>query len=80
MTDVRQREKLRRRGNIRIKVKGKVKGKGKAVPLEAWGGPEDSRKLRFPDFMTTAQDGDKVVSLTYRPPLPPGNTSGTHFC
>ena len=33
----------------------------------------------FPDFMTTAQDGDKVVSLTHRPPLPPGNTSGTHF-
>jgi hypothetical protein len=28
------------------------------------------RKLRFPDFMTTAQDGGKVVSLTYRPPLP----------
>jgi len=30
--------------------------------------------LRFPDFMTTAQDGGKVVSLTHRPPLPPGNT------
>ena len=36
-------------------------------------------KLRFPDFMTTAQDGGKVVSLTHRPPLPPGNTPGTHF-
>jgi len=35
--------------------------KGKAVPLQAWIGPEDSRKLRFPDFMTTAQDGGKVV-------------------
>jgi hypothetical protein len=35
--------------------------------------PEASRKLRFPDYMTTAQDGDKVVSLTHRPPLPPGN-------
>jgi len=33
-------------------------------------GPEDSRKLRFPDFVTTAQDGGKVVSLTHRPPLP----------
>jgi len=42
----------------------------KAVPLQAWSGPEGSRKLRFPDFMTTAQDGDKVVSLTHRPPLP----------
>ena len=54
--------------------------KGKAVPLQAWGGPEGSRKLRFPDFMTTAQDGGKVVSPTHRPPLPPGNTPGTHFC
>jgi hypothetical protein len=54
--------------------------KGKAVPLEAWSGPEGSRKLRFPDFLTTAQDGGKVVSLTYRPHLPPGNTLGTHFC
>ena len=53
---------------------------GKAVPLQAWSGPEGSRKLRFPDFMTTAQDGGKVVSLTHRPPLPPGNTPGTHFC
>jgi hypothetical protein len=28
-------------------------------------GPEGSRKLRFPDFMTTAQDGVNVVSLTH---------------
>jgi hypothetical protein len=54
--------------------------KGKAVPLQAWSGPEGSRKLRFPDFMTTAQDGHKVVSLTHRPLLPSGNTPGTHFC
>ena len=57
-----------------------VKGKGKAVPLQAWSGPEGSRKLRFPDFMTMAQDSGKIVSLTHRPPLPPGNTPGTHFC
>ena len=44
--------------------------KGKAAPLQAWSGPEGSRKLRFPDFVTTAQDGGKVVSLTHRPPLP----------
>ena len=60
-----------------IKTKRK---KVKAVPLQAWSGPEASSKLRFPDFMTTAQDGGKVVSLTHRPPLPPGNTPGTHFC
>ena len=54
--------------------------KSKAFPLQAWSGPEGSRKLRFPDFMTTAQDGGKVVNLTHRPPLPPGNAPGTHFC
>ena len=57
-----------------------VVGKGKAVLLQAWGGPEGSRKLRFPDFVTVAQDGGKVVSPTHRPPLPPGNTPGTLFC
>jgi hypothetical protein len=55
------------------------KGKGKAVPLQAYSGLEGSRKLKFPDYMTTAQDGDKVVSVMYRP-LPPGNAPGTHFC
>jgi hypothetical protein len=54
--------------------------KGKAVALQAWSGPEGSRKLRFPDFLRTAQYGGKVVSLTHRPPLPPGNTPGSHFC
>ena len=58
----------------------KENSKGKAVPLQSWSGPEGTRKLRFPDFMTTAQDGGKVVSLTHRPPLPPGNNPGTHFC
>jgi hypothetical protein len=57
-----------------------IKQIGKAVPLQAWSGPEGSRKLRFPDFITTAQDGGKVVSLTHRTPLPPENTPGTHFC
>ena len=54
--------------------------KVKAVPLQAWSGPEGCRKLRFPDFMTTAQDGGNVVSLTHRPPLLLGNAPGTHFC
>jgi hypothetical protein len=43
--------------------------KGKEVPLQAWRGPEGCRKLRFPDFVTTAQDGGKFVSLTHRPHL-----------
>jgi len=40
-----------------------VKGKGKSVPLQAWNGPEYSRKLRFTDFMTTAQDGSRLSAL-----------------
>ena len=59
------------KGNAKIQKKKKVEavlcvcykgiGKGKADPSQARRGPEDSRKLRFPDFMTTA--GGKVVTL-----------------
>jgi hypothetical protein len=52
--------------------------KGKAIPLQAWTGPEGSRRLRLPDFKK--HEGDKVVSPTHRPPLAPGNIPGTHFC
>jgi len=31
-------------------------GKGKAVPLQAWSGPEGSRKLRFPDRICFSVD------------------------
>jgi len=55
------------------------KGKGKAVPLQAWSGPDGSRKLRLPDFMTVAQDGGKAVILTHRPPLPPRKCSWYSF-
>ena len=48
--------------------------------LQAWSAPEDSRKLRFPDFVTTAQEGVKIVSFMHRPHVPPGNHSGTYFC
>jgi hypothetical protein len=57
-----------------------VKVKVKQSRLQAWSGPEGSRKFRLPDYTTTSQDGGKVVSLTHRPHLPPGNTPGTHFC
>ena len=52
-------------------VKPPYKGKGRAIPLQAWTGPEGSRRLRLPDFLTTAHESDKVVSPTNRPPLPP---------
>jgi len=29
-----------------------LKSKGKAIPLQAWTGPEGSRRLRIPDFKT----------------------------
>jgi len=61
-------------------LRNKLYSKGKAVSLQTWSGPEGSRNLRFPDYMTTAQDVGKVVSLTYRPPLLPGNAPVTHFC
>jgi len=54
--------------------------KGKVVPLQAWSDPEGSKKLRFPDYVTTAQDVSKAISLAHRPLLPPGYAPGTHFC
>jgi hypothetical protein len=63
-----------------LKKKKKKKAAAAAGPLQGGNGPAGSRKLRFPDFMTTAQDGGEAVSLMHRPPLPPGNTPGTHFC
>jgi len=39
------------------------KGKGKAVSLQAWTGPDGSRKLRLPDFVTTAQDVGRLSVL-----------------
>ena len=37
--------------------------KGKVVPLQAQRGPDGSGKLRFPDFVTTAQDGGRLSAL-----------------
>jgi hypothetical protein len=42
--------------------------------------------LKFPGgwgsqiYRQSAHEGGKVVSPTLRPPLPPGNIPGTHFC
>ena len=38
---------------------GRPRCKGESVPLQARRGPEDSRELRFPDFVTMAQDGGR---------------------
>jgi hypothetical protein len=42
--------------------------KGKAIPLQAWTGPEGSRRLRI--LRQSTHEGGKVVSPTHRPPLP----------
>jgi hypothetical protein len=45
---------LRTNKEIETLIKGEniVKGTGKAIPLQAWTGPEGSRSLRIPDFKT----------------------------
>ena len=48
--------------------------KGKAIPLQDWTGPE------APRFQDSRQYEGGKVSPWHRPPLPPGNTPGTHFC
>ena len=46
-------------------------GKGKAIPLQAWTGHEDSRKLRGPQISRhSTLEGCKVVSLRHRPIYP----------
>ena len=50
----------------------KVKQSSPVTGLE-W--PRGFQKLRFPDFMTKAQEGPYAPAA-----LPPGNPPGTHFC
>jgi hypothetical protein len=54
----------------KVKVKQSIAG---------WTGPEGSRRLRLPDFMTFGHEGGKVVSPMHWLSLPPGNIPGTHF-
>jgi len=56
-------------GKSEVKIplgRARRKGKDKAVPLQAQRGPEGSRKLMFQDFVTTSQDGGKVVRTRRR--------------
>ena len=40
-----------------------LRSKSKSVLLQAWSGSESSRKLRFPDFVTTAQNAGRLSAL-----------------
>ena len=46
-----------------MQVLKEMRQKNKAVPLQAWSGPEGSRKLRLPDFVTAAQDGGRLSAV-----------------
>jgi len=46
------------------------KGKGKATPLQAWSGPEGSRRFRLQISRKSAQECGKVVSPKHRSYLP----------
>jgi len=55
------------------------KGKRHISPITGPRCPEVSRKLWFPDYVTTAQNGDNVVSLTHRPLFTPRKNSWYSF-
>ena len=44
----------------------------KATPITGLWGPEGSGRLRLQISRHLAHEGGKVVTLTHRPPLPPG--------
>jgi hypothetical protein len=52
-----------KRPRVTLKCTNSGRGKGKAAPLQARSGPEGSRKLRFTDLLTTAQDGGRLAAL-----------------
>ena len=61
---------------------GKAKfqlGKSKDNPLQAWVGPERSRRLRLPDFNSRHMKVVRLSTLRTGRLNPPGNIPGIHF-
>ena len=56
------------------------KQKSSSSPVTGLEWSRGFQEFKVPGFMITAQFGGKVVGLTHRPPLPPRNAPGTHFC
>ena len=50
----------------------KIRSKTKANPITGLWGPKGSGRLRLQITRHLAHEGGKVVTLTYRPPLPAG--------
>jgi len=58
-----------------------LKGKDKAIPEQAWAGPEVSMRLRGSLISRqSALESGKFLSPTHRPPLLPENIPCTNFC
>ena len=56
-------------------VPGEVK-----QPITGLDRPRGFQEVKAPRFRDNGTRWWQVVSLTHQPPLPPGNTPGTHFC
>jgi hypothetical protein len=57
---------------LKVKVKPSYYRPGQALRVpRVWGSQISKQSLN---------EGGKIVSRTHRPPLPPGNIPGTHFC
>ena len=54
--------------------------KGKAIPLQAWGGPEGSRKVGAPRFQDNRHMNMVRSAVRTGRLYPPGGIPGTHFC
>jgi len=60
-------------------LEGKCKGKGKAILHTGLVTPWGFQEVEAPRISRLHTGGGKVVSPTYRPPIPPADTRGTHF-
>ena len=53
--------------------------KGKEIPVQAWTGPEGSRRLRLPEFHDKRKRWLVMSALCTGRLYPQGNILGTHF-